>query len=395
MIVKLKRGRITDLYKKKILLFGAASLGERSIEEFKKVGAKIIGFIDNNKKIRGKKLDGYPIYAPSDIQTIDYDNIIITSTYSDEIAEQLKKMNIDDYDIIQLGALRDTISRSEFHRTVMSKEDANKYLSELLEGTEPCFVGRLGSNELECMAEYYYLLHRNFDRSMSYHDNLKVVMKQGAGFFPTTDYMLDLFSEMYLKELKQLDFVWDMWSSRWANMFYKEFIPNVPIGFYDDTAFPIDIDEPWTNKLKGKRVLVIHPFEESIKDNYTKRNLLFENKKMLPDFELITMKPVQSLGEVEPNFENWFIALDDMKKKINKIDFDIAIIGAGAYGFPLASYIKQLGKKAFHVGGMLQLYFGIRGKAWNKCGFYNNNWTSPKENEKPKGYKNVEAGRYW
>lgn len=395
MIVKLEKGNMKDLYQKKILLFGAASLGERSIEEFDKVGAKIVGFIDNNERLRKTKLCGYTIYTPNDIKAIDYDKIIITSTYSDEISEQLKKMNINNYDVIQLGALRDRILEEKFHRKVLTKEDANEYLKKMIHCKKPCFVGRLGSNELECITEYYYLLHRNINQKESYHNNLKIVMKQGAGFFPTTDEMLDLFSKMYLGDLRQLDFIWDMWSSKWANMLYKDFIPDIPIGFYDDTAFPIDIDEPWTNELAGKRVLVIHPFEESIICNYMKKELLFKNKKILPDFDLITMKPVQSLGNVKPDFENWFMALESMKNEIVKNEFDIALIGAGAYGFPLGAYIKQLGKKAFHVGGMLQLYFGIKGKAWNKFGYYNDNWTSPKETEKPEGYKNVEAGRYW
>lgn len=63
MIVKLEKGKMNDLGGKKILLFGASSLGERSIEEFNKVGAKIIGFVDNNEKLEFTKLCGYNIYA--------------------------------------------------------------------------------------------------------------------------------------------------------------------------------------------------------------------------------------------------------------------------------------------------------------------------------------------
>ncbi|WP_274095727.1 hypothetical protein [Riemerella anatipestifer] len=40
----------------------------------------------------------------------------------------------------------------------------------------------------------------------------------------------------------------------------------------------------------------------------------------------------------------WFDALEDMKNKIDLVDFDVAIIGCGAYGLPLASYIKNKGK---------------------------------------------------
>ena len=50
-----------------------------------------------------------------------------------------------------------------------------------------------------------------------------------------------------------------------------------------------------------------------------------------------------------------------MKNQIVKTDFDIAIIGAGAYGFSLAAFIKKIGKKAVHLGGPTQVLFGIKG----------------------------------
>ena len=73
----------------------------------------------------------------------------------------------------------------------------------------------------------------------------------------------------------------------------------------------------------------------------------------MPDFDLITIKAVQSLGGGE-QFQSWFDALDWMKAEIDKHDYDICLIGCGAYGFPLAAHVKRLGKKAFHLGGALQ-----------------------------------------
>ncbi|MDO5614604.1 MAG: hypothetical protein Q4G16_00310 [Cruoricaptor ignavus] len=89
-----------------------------------------------------------------------------------------------------------------------------------------------------------------------------------------------------------------------------------------------------------------------------------------------------------------------MKEKISKTDFDIAIIGCGAYGFPLASFIKNLGKQAIHLGGVTQLLFGITGKRWEDWEHYTSlraengkHWITP--TEAPKGFKNVENGCYW
>ena len=38
-----------------------------------------------------------------------------------------------------------------------------------------------------------------------------------------------------------------------------------------------------------------------------------------------------------------------LKVDQEKIDFDIAIIGCGAYAFPLGAYVKKLGKKAIDL----------------------------------------------
>ena len=51
--------------------------------------------------------------------------------------------------------------------------------------------------------------------------------------------------------------------------------------------------------------------------------------------------------------------------EISKLDFDIALIGCGGYGIPLAGFIyDKLKKPAIQIGGGLQLLFGVMGKRW-------------------------------
>jgi hypothetical protein len=70
-----------------------------------------------------------------------------------------------------------------------------------------------------------------------------------------------------------------------------------------------------------------------------------------------------------------------MKAVIDGKDFDVAIIGCGAYGFPLAAHLKRLGKKAIYMGGATQLLFGIKGKRWDNyrliSNFFNEHWVRP------------------
>ena len=134
-----------------------------------------------------------------------------------------------------------------------------------------------------------------------------------------------------------------------------------------------------------------------------KRNLLFTNQNVLPEFDLITIKAVQSIGGVSDTYDNWFDALESMKKSILKCDFDVAIIGCGAYGFMLASFIKELGKVAIHIGGATQLLFGIKGHRWTDhpaaypevTKMMNEHWIFPDERDRPKAASAVENACYW
>ena len=167
--------------------------------------------------------------------------------------------------------------------------------------------------------------------------------------------------------------------------------------------------EPWTRALEGKKVLVIHPFASLIESQYAdKRELLFQDKRVLPNFELKTLQAVQSIGG-ESDFNDWFEALDWMKTRMDATDYDIALIGCGAYGFPLAAHAKRMGKQSVHLGGALQLLFGIKGKRWENPNYgvpvfgvqnmykrlFNEAWVYPTENMQPKSADKVEGGCYW
>lgn len=100
-----------------------------------------------------------------------------------------------------------------------------------------------------------------------------------------------------------------------------------------------------------------------------------------------------------PNISNWFDALEDMKRQIDETDFDIALIGCGAYAFNLAAHVKRKGKKGITLCGGLQTLFGIYGarheEDFKKMGILNEYWVRPKSKERPSGFQNVENGAYW
>ncbi len=71
---------------------------------------------------------------------------------------------------------------------------------------------------------------------------------------------------------------------------------------------------------------------------------------------------MQGIGGVcNEGFKDWFDAFEYMKAEINKSNYDICILGCGAYGFPLAAHVKRMGKKAIHMGGSnSKCYLGLK-----------------------------------
>ena len=91
-----------------------------------------------------------------------------------------------------------------------------------------------------------------------------------------------------------------------------------------------------------------------------------------------------------------------MYQEAMKTDFDIAIIGCGAYGLPLAAKIKKAGKQAIHLAGATQLMFGIKGKRWEENEafayvrkWFNESWVYPAEEDIIQNANRVENGCYW
>lgn len=162
-------------------------------------------------------------------------------------------------------------------------------------------------------------------------------------------------------------------------------------------------ENPWSAGLAGKRVLIIHPFADTIKNQYLRHEQIFPGTNILPDFEMLALKAVQTIaGEKDSRFSNWFEALEYMYQEAIKKEFDVAIVGFGAYGFPLAAKLKEYGKQVIHLGGAVQILFGIKGKRWDEMEkyeyvrqFYNEAWVYLGDKERPKQLEKVEDGCYW
>ena len=257
---------------------------------------------------------------------------------------------------------------------------------------KPFAAIRFGGTEISAFNGYE---KKRFGFARKYSKNVRYALKNNGGFFPTDDENIDNYGE-YLLDILSGTTLLGISGLHMENYFFKYYCPSAkPV---QNWAFDPILGR-WSHLLEGKRVLVISPLAEQIEEQYKKRKLLFgEDSNILPEFTLITIKAVQTIAkETDERFSNWFEALDYMKVQILKHEFDIALVGAGAYGTPLCLFINSLNKQAIQSGGATQLLFGIIGKRWEKrdyvSRYINEHWQRP--NLKPKGAHYVVNVCYW
>lgn len=324
-------------------------------------------------------------------------------------------------EIITLKALRKIYGKlfatksSTYDRGITDPDKASELIYNLLASGKPCMVARYGAFELasvvNCLgvknAQHSCLKYIS-GKSPQWWWNKRLMkfMQSNAGFFPSTEENLMKFGEMMVEDSKQLDIL-GSWLPDEETM-----ITSFNLNLTKVTLLALEpywSKNPWSRILEGKKVLVIHPFASLIEQQYKeKREILFDDKRVLPKFDLKTIKAVQSLGG-DCEYSDWFEALSSMKKQMDATDYDIVLLGCGAYGFPLAAHAKRMGKQSVHLGGALQLLFGIRGKRWDDPNYgiqefgkqntykilFNDSWVYPSASYIPSNAKQVEGGCYW
>lgn len=274
---------------------------------------------------------------------------------------------------------------------------------------DPVMIARFGATELNFLVNYYGvhlpLGKRNISSYIKgevpawwWEPRLVSNLAFYSGFFPPNIGQAEKFGDLMIEDMREVDLL-----GSWlvGERYFTPNLENAKRIVLEDME-PFFTSRPWTRVLEGKRVLVVHPFSDSIKAQYKKRRLLFPDG-LLPDFELETIRAVQSLVGETPPFVDWFAALDHMKREIETRSFDVCIIGCGAYGFPLAAHVKRLGKKAIHLAGATQMLFGIIGNRWTwnnhitypYANLFNEHWIRPNESERPKAAHAVEGACYW
>lgn len=269
-------------------------------------------------------------------------------------------------------------------------------------------IARLGTTESE-IVEYY--VKNQVGGKCSFPTSLSTEILTQSGFFPLEDELLCRFAQESLEHIGEADLMgvrvkpndWGFWPLE--NFLIGRFAPQSELITLRE-LMPVGDPESWTASLEGKKVLVIHPFSQTIENQYAKRKELFRDPNFLPEFDLQVLPAVQSIGENSKQlpYATWFEALEHMTTEVSKRSFDVALIGAGAYGLFLAAECRKMGAVGVHVGGALQLLFGIKGERWINptsadsvaiVPHITDSWVSPSKAERPLGADDLDGACFW
>lgn len=307
---------------------------------------------------------------------------------------------------------RDWLISSRINRLI-GKINADEAIGSIIDKGSPALIGRLGGTEGRFIGEY--LKMERYEKLglkiqfISMINSRWTKRKREVGFnagFVANDWNeIQDFVKLYKKCLVNTDVI-GAWGTAfaWAESIAITSKLNpavIPISHTAPWVDPVNLRElatPWSMHLEGKNVLVIAGFADSIMKQHRLTSQIFASDSY-PKFHLEVIRaPLSAGGEpVIPN--NWFESLRAMEEQMTRIDFDIALISAGAYSYPLALKAKELGKIGIHCGGGLQLFFGIMGGRWendsNVLSKQNGYWIRPSKNETPENAKGVEGGCYW
>jgi len=81
--------------KDKILIFGAGKGGYYTCSALRPK-YEVLGFLDNSEVLHGSELLGKKVYAPSSLNSLSFDRIVIASMYRNDIFKQLVDLGIEE-----------------------------------------------------------------------------------------------------------------------------------------------------------------------------------------------------------------------------------------------------------------------------------------------------------
>ncbi len=234
-------------------------------------------------------------------------------------------------------------------------------------------------------------------------------LKQLA-LFPADPRFYLQFSEVFTAHLRNLDclgVVPDLLRYTQPLLdFYELRMPLVSYPHQEpDRSSPADEERCYLPDLADRRLLLVSSFAELLRERATRE--IFEGVWAKTGKRWFNSRSVEALefpygytAATHRRYASSLELLDEIATEMSRRDFDVALIAAAGLGVPLASIAKQLGKVGLHLGGHLQVLFGVLGKRWRERPewherYFNDFWIDMPARYRPPETDIADGGAYW
>ena len=289
-----------------------------------------------------------------------------------------------------------------------------KYLQQLhnaLKDGRGYASAKIGQSEK--MWLYYHILRsrdvsemrlRAYETALAYHFQVQ------AGLFPAAPVFYRQFIEVYSAHLCGLDCLGLFFDSPELECeIIQHYRPKASLVHYKlqepDRSSPGDDGSCYLPSFAGKRLLLVCPFAHFLRQRATAETYTRVWQKIgKPWFHPANIESIEfPYGyeqKTQQTFGNALNLLDAIQAQIAMKTFDVALIGAGGLGLPLAVFVKSLGKVGLSLGGHLQIIFGVYGRRWiNRHDwqrrYFNEWWTRVPAEYRPEAHLITDNGAYW
>jgi hypothetical protein len=278
-------------------------------------------------------------------------------------------------------------------------EQDNQFIKKIIEADKPFFIGRIAGIELKIA---YSIQHRRPIDMMheieELENNAGIHIKDIESLYHYADALLASYDHCTaIAEWETTGEVFAITGD--GQKLVTGRTPQIP-KIMAQSLEPYYVKDSWMPALRGKRILIIHPFAKTIQQQLPNLSQIYPNREWFPECTITCLAPPLTLARNHQN-KDWKVHLDEFLVKVaEQTDIDVALVAAGGYGMLISDYLyTKMNKSVMYIGGALQLFFGIIGKRWftNKeiMALMNDEWVRPVAADKPANFIKVEKGCYW
>ncbi len=282
-------------------------------------------------------------------------------------------------------------------------------LREALDNGRGFAAAKLGISEQFLLYQPLMLAVASGRQRAAYETVLRNHCQRKMGVFPDDPGFIAAFIARFADDLRSLDALC-LFQTAVEPALYRHYRLAMPV--YDmfalepDRSTPHDASQCYLPLLAGKRILLVTPFAEVLRERATRQTYERVWSKIgKPWFGPRSVHAVEFPYGVEAatrrRFETVLDLFDDIAARIDAIEFDVALIAAGGLGIGLAAHVKRRGRIALGLGGHLQVVFGVLGERWRnmetwETKYFNEWWIDmPARYHPPDKESLMDGGCYW